>query len=99
MMAAFVFTDPKDKVAFDAHWDKILHSSQNITRTIVAERATNKQSAVADPLLLGSGPVAHCLPATILRAGPGLSLVASTQHAIFTRPPCCPTAWSLLQGD
>lgn len=37
-MAAFVGKDPKDKVAFDAHWDKILHSPQNITRTIVAER-------------------------------------------------------------
>ena len=36
-MAAFVGKDPKDKVAFDAHWDKILHSSQNTTRTIVAE--------------------------------------------------------------
>ena len=36
-MAAFVCEDPKDKVAFDAHWDKILRSSQNITRTIVAE--------------------------------------------------------------
>ena len=36
-MAAFVGEDPKDKVAFDAHWNKILNSSQNITRTIVAE--------------------------------------------------------------
>ena len=36
-MAAFVSKDPKDKVAFDAHWDKILNSLQNITRTIVAE--------------------------------------------------------------
>ena len=36
-MAAFVSNDPKDKVAFDAHWDKILNSSQNTTRTIVAE--------------------------------------------------------------
>ena len=36
-MAAFVGKDPKDKVAFDAHWDKILNSSQNTTRTIVAE--------------------------------------------------------------
>jgi len=36
-MAAFVFRDPKDKVAFDAHWDKILNSPQNINRTIVAE--------------------------------------------------------------
>ena len=36
-MAAFVGKDSKDKVAFDAHWDKILHSSQNTTRTIVAE--------------------------------------------------------------
>jgi RimJ/RimL family protein N-acetyltransferase len=36
-MAAFVSKDPKDKVAFDAHWGKILNSSQNTTRTIVAE--------------------------------------------------------------
>ena len=36
-MAAFVSKDPKDKVAFDAHWDKSLHSSQNTTRTIVTE--------------------------------------------------------------
>ena len=36
-MAAFVGKDPKDKVAFDAHWDKILNASQNTTRTIVAE--------------------------------------------------------------
>jgi hypothetical protein len=36
-MAAFVHKDPKDKVAFDAHWDKILNSSQNTNRTIVAE--------------------------------------------------------------
>ena len=36
-MAAFVGKDPKDKVAFDAHWDKILNSRQNTTRTIVAE--------------------------------------------------------------
>ena len=27
-MAAFVCEDPKDKVAFDAHWNKILNSSQ-----------------------------------------------------------------------
>src|SRR5947209_14427268 len=36
-MAAFVCKDPKNKVAFDAHWKKILHSSQNTNRTIVAE--------------------------------------------------------------
>ena len=36
-MAAFVGKDPKDKIIFDAHWDKILNSSQNTTRTIVAE--------------------------------------------------------------
>jgi RimJ/RimL family protein N-acetyltransferase len=36
-MAAFVCKDPKDKAAFDAHWDKILRSSQNINRTIVAD--------------------------------------------------------------
>jgi len=28
-MAAFVCRDPKDKVAFDAHWDKILNSVTN----------------------------------------------------------------------
>ena len=28
-MAAFVCEDPKDKVAFDAHWDKILNSSKS----------------------------------------------------------------------
>jgi len=36
-ITAFVCKDPKDKVAFDAHWNKILNSSHNITRTIVAE--------------------------------------------------------------
>ena len=36
-MAAFVCKDPKDRVAFDAHWNKILNSSENTTRTIVAE--------------------------------------------------------------
>ena len=35
-MAAFVGKDPKDKVALDAHWDKILNSPQNTTRTVVA---------------------------------------------------------------
>ena len=35
-MAAFVREDLKDKVAFDAHWDKILNSSQITQRTIVA---------------------------------------------------------------
>jgi len=36
-MAAFVGKDRKDKAAFDAHWDKILKSPQNINRTIVAD--------------------------------------------------------------
>src|SRR5690242_8609122 len=36
-MAAFIYRDPKDKVAFDAHWKKILNLSQNINRTIVAD--------------------------------------------------------------
>jgi RimJ/RimL family protein N-acetyltransferase len=36
-MAAFVCEDPKDKLAFDAHWDKILNASRITTRTIVAE--------------------------------------------------------------
>ncbi len=35
-MAAFVGNDRKDKVVFDAHWDKILNAPQNTTRTIVA---------------------------------------------------------------
>ena len=36
-MAAFVCEDPKDKAAFDAHWDKIWNPSQNTNRTILAE--------------------------------------------------------------
>lgn len=36
-MAAFVCEDPKDKVAFAAHWDKILNSPLITKRTIVAE--------------------------------------------------------------
>src|SRR5437762_6927715 len=36
-MAAFVCEDPKNKVAFDAPWDKILNSSQITQRTIVSE--------------------------------------------------------------
>ena len=36
-MAALVCEDPKDKVAFDAHWNKILNSPQITQRTIVAE--------------------------------------------------------------
>ena len=36
-MAAFVCEDPKDKVALDAHWNKILNSSQITQRIIVAE--------------------------------------------------------------
>ena len=35
-MAAFVGKDRKDKAAFHADWDKILKSSQNVNRTIVA---------------------------------------------------------------
>src|SRR4051794_28275206 len=36
-MAAFVHKDPSDKGAFDVHWEKILRSSQNTNRTIVAD--------------------------------------------------------------
>ncbi len=36
-MAAFVCDDPTDRIAFAAHWEKILHSSQITQRTIVAE--------------------------------------------------------------
>ena len=36
-MAAFVGKDPRDKLAFDAHWDKILRSPQIIQRTIVVD--------------------------------------------------------------
>ncbi len=35
-MAAFVGKDRKDKAVFDAHWNKILSSSLNTNRTIVA---------------------------------------------------------------
>lgn len=35
-LAAFVNRDPADRPAFDAHWQKILQSPQNINRTIVA---------------------------------------------------------------
>jgi len=36
-MAAFIGRDPKDKAAFEAHWNKILNSSRITQRTIVAE--------------------------------------------------------------
>ncbi len=36
-MAAFVCEDPRDKAAFEAHWDKILKSPQITKRTIVAD--------------------------------------------------------------
>ena len=36
-MAAFVGADRRDKAVFAAHWEKILSSSQNTNRTIVAE--------------------------------------------------------------
>jgi len=36
-MAAFVCEDPKDKVAFDAHWEKILSAPPITERTIVAD--------------------------------------------------------------
>lgn len=36
-MAAFVCEDPKDKAAFDAHWEEILNSSQITQKTSVAE--------------------------------------------------------------
>ena len=36
-MAAFVSRDPKDKVAFHAHWNKILNSPQITHRTILAD--------------------------------------------------------------
>ena len=36
-MAAFVGKEPRDRPTFDAHWQKILNSSENTTRTIVAD--------------------------------------------------------------
>ena len=36
-MAAFVGKNRQDKAAFDAHWVKVLQSSQNTNRTIVAD--------------------------------------------------------------
>ena len=35
-MAAFVCKDPKDRAAFDAHWDKILRSPRITKKTIMA---------------------------------------------------------------
>ena len=35
-MAAFVSNDRKDRVVFNAHWNKILNASQNINRTVVS---------------------------------------------------------------
>lgn len=35
-MAAFVGQEPRDRPAFQAHWDKILTSAQNTNRTILA---------------------------------------------------------------
>jgi RimJ/RimL family protein N-acetyltransferase len=36
-MAAFVGKNRQDKAVFDAHWVKILNSSQNTNRTIIAD--------------------------------------------------------------
>ena len=36
-MAAFIGKDRKDRVVFDAHWNKILRSPENTTRTITAD--------------------------------------------------------------
>jgi len=36
-MAAFVSDDRKDRAVFDAHWKKILNTTQNTNRTIVAD--------------------------------------------------------------
>src|ERR1051326_5913120 len=36
-MAAFVSEDPKDKEAFNAHWNKILNSPRITQKTIVAD--------------------------------------------------------------
>ena len=36
-MAAFVGKEPRDRPAFDAHWEKILNSAENTTRTIMAD--------------------------------------------------------------
>jgi hypothetical protein len=47
-MAEFVCEDPKDKVAFDAHWKKILNSPQNTNRTIVAESQVDGHIACYD---------------------------------------------------
>jgi hypothetical protein len=56
-MAAFVSKDPKDKVAFDAHWDKILRSSQNTRgrswqrdKSLVTYRATRMERTWKSPI-------------------------------------------------
>ena len=66
----------------------------------LGQRATTKQSAVADPLLLGLAPVAGIvLTATTRRAGPGLQQAASSPHAIITPRRCWPTARCWSRGD
>ena len=36
-MAAFIARDPSDRVAFDAHWKKILAEPTNLIRTIICD--------------------------------------------------------------
>ena len=56
-MAAFVGKDPKDKVAFDAHWEKILHSyktqrkrSLQRDKSLVTSRAIRMDKTWRSPI-------------------------------------------------
>lgn len=56
-MAAFVSKDPKDKAAFDAHWDKILHyhktqrgRSSPRDKSLVTSRAIRMEKTWKSPI-------------------------------------------------
>src|SRR5262245_5885928 len=83
-MAAFVCEDPKDKVAFDAHWDKILNSSQNITRTVVA------QGQVAG--YMACYPHGENMEVNLLAWKGGLGKRISDSSAQQDARPCCRSA-------
>ncbi|MDG4863368.1 GNAT family N-acetyltransferase [Streptomyces sp. T-3] len=36
-VAAFTAKDPTDRAQFDAHWERVLASSDNVTRTVLAD--------------------------------------------------------------
>jgi RimJ/RimL family protein N-acetyltransferase len=83
-MAAFVFRDPKDKVAFDAHWKKILNSPQNINRTIVAEGQV--VGHIACYPLEGHMEVTYWLGREFLGRGLATQALNRMLHLVVARP-------------